>query len=219
MTGVDLYWLPLGAGGHSVRLNGIASSRPSPRALQRRARRDLYHAALEVRRPDGPVGDRAGALPGADGARARRRGRGRRWGCEPRAGCACSATRSAAGVDGVDPRRRGGRRQPAPPDRRPASAPGGCSSSCRSVPTPVWGRDELRAGEMWNSNSLVSWLIARTGLDVDVDPAPPGRTRARLAGGRRRRPPRVSDHSPVALDLRSARRRSRLAAGHSFSVS
>jgi hypothetical protein len=21
------------------------------------------------------------------------------------------------------------------------------------VPTPVWGRDELRAGEMWNSNS------------------------------------------------------------------
>ena len=29
------------------------------------------------------------------------------------------------------------------------------------VPTPVWGRDELRAGEMWNSNSLISWLIAR----------------------------------------------------------
>ena len=35
------------------------------------------------------------------------------------------------------------------------------------VPTPVWGRDELRAGEMWNSNSLVSWLIARSGLDVE----------------------------------------------------
>ncbi|MDQ3893638.1 MAG: hypothetical protein M3292_03070 [Actinomycetota bacterium] len=24
------------------------------------------------------------------------------------------------------------------------------------VPTPVWGRDELHAGEMWNSNSLIS---------------------------------------------------------------
>lgn len=35
------------------------------------------------------------------------------------------------------------------------------------VPTPVWGRDELGAGEMWNSNSTVSWLLARSGLDVD----------------------------------------------------
>jgi hypothetical protein len=35
------------------------------------------------------------------------------------------------------------------------------------VPTPVWGRDELRAGEMWNSNSTISWLIARIGLDVE----------------------------------------------------
>jgi len=35
------------------------------------------------------------------------------------------------------------------------------------VPTPVWGRDELRTGEMWNSNSLISWLIARSGLDVE----------------------------------------------------
>jgi hypothetical protein len=35
------------------------------------------------------------------------------------------------------------------------------------VPMPVWGRDELRAGEMWNSNSTISWLIARSGLDVE----------------------------------------------------
>jgi hypothetical protein len=33
---------------------------------------------------------------------------------------------------------------------------------------PVWGRDELGAGEMWNSNSLISWLIARSGLDVEA---------------------------------------------------
>ena len=33
-----------------------------------------------------------------------------------------------------------------------------------SVPTPVWGRDELDAGEMWNSNSVVSWLLTRGGV-------------------------------------------------------
>jgi hypothetical protein len=35
------------------------------------------------------------------------------------------------------------------------------------VPTPVWGRDELHTGEMWNSNSTISWLIARSGLDAE----------------------------------------------------
>ena len=29
------------------------------------------------------------------------------------------------------------------------------------VPTATWGRDELGAGEMWNSNSLIAWLLAR----------------------------------------------------------
>ena len=36
-----------------------------------------------------------------------------------------------------------------------------------SVPTPVWGRDELRTGEMWNSNSVISWLLAHAGIDTD----------------------------------------------------
>jgi hypothetical protein len=42
------------------------------------------------------------------------------------------------------------------------------------VPTPVWGRDELHAGEMWNSNSTISWLIARSGLDVESLAPPRG---------------------------------------------
>lgn len=33
------------------------------------------------------------------------------------------------------------------------------------VPTPVWGRDELRAGEMWNSNSVVAWILTVAGLE------------------------------------------------------
>ena len=42
------------------------------------------------------------------------------------------------------------------------------------VPTLVWGRDELRAGDMWNSNSVVSWLLACTGLDIDALRPPSG---------------------------------------------
>jgi hypothetical protein len=34
------------------------------------------------------------------------------------------------------------------------------------VPTLVWGRDELHAGEMWNSNSIISWVIVTAGLDA-----------------------------------------------------
>jgi hypothetical protein len=43
-----------------------------------------------------------------------------------------------------------------------------------SVPTPVWGRDELGAGEMWNSNSVISWLIARSGIPAREIPLPAG---------------------------------------------
>jgi hypothetical protein len=43
-----------------------------------------------------------------------------------------------------------------------------------AVPTPVWGRDELRAGEMWNSNSVVAWLIATAGLTVGLAHPPAG---------------------------------------------
>jgi hypothetical protein len=35
-----------------------------------------------------------------------------------------------------------------------------------SVPSLTSGRDELRAGDMWNSNSLTSWLLTRTGQDM-----------------------------------------------------
>jgi hypothetical protein len=42
------------------------------------------------------------------------------------------------------------------------------------VPRPVWGRDEIGAGETWNSNSLISWLIVRAALDVDTFQSPTG---------------------------------------------
>jgi hypothetical protein len=45
---VLLYWLPLGAGGHFVRLNGRLYEALLARREHRTAR-DLYHSALEVR--------------------------------------------------------------------------------------------------------------------------------------------------------------------------
>ena len=44
-------------------------------------------------------------------------------------------------------------------------------------PTPVWGRDGLGAGDMWNSNSVVAWLLTRVRLPLD-DLAPPRQGRA-----------------------------------------
>ncbi len=37
-----------------------------------------------------------------------------------------------------------------------------------AFPTRTWGRDELRTGDMWNSNSLTAWLLARSGHDTDA---------------------------------------------------
>jgi hypothetical protein len=49
--------------------------------------------------------------------------------------------------------------------------------------TVTWGRDELRTGEMWNSNSLISWLLHRTGHDSDrLNPPERGRAPGWSAG-------------------------------------
>jgi hypothetical protein len=165
VAGIDLFWLPLGAGGHSVRLNGRVFEAVIA-ATERRPRCDLYHSALEVHGPAGrfviemapvPAGDPAarGVVGGgAVGTRAAGRFRLfryelRRWrdGLIPDLDEAVESPRQLS--DDLDMA-----------SRLLALVP--------VTPTPVWGRDELRAGEMWNSNSLVSWLLTRTGIDVDA---------------------------------------------------
>jgi hypothetical protein len=49
---VDLYWLPLGAGGHFVRLNGRIYEALAARR-DKRAPCKLYHSALVVTVPEG----------------------------------------------------------------------------------------------------------------------------------------------------------------------
>jgi hypothetical protein len=47
----------------------------------------------------------------------------------------------------------------------------------------VWGRDELKTGEMWNSNSVIAWLIARSRMDTaSIHPPTAGRAPGWQAG-------------------------------------
>ena len=51
---IDLYWIPLGAGGNFVRLNGRVYEGLLA-ALQRRPRCEIYHSALVILAPGAPV--------------------------------------------------------------------------------------------------------------------------------------------------------------------
>ena len=45
------------------------------------------------------------------------------------------------------------------------------------------GRDDLNTGDMWNSNSLISWLIARSGIETtSIHPPAGGRAPGWQAG-------------------------------------
>ena len=178
--GVDLFWLPLGAGGYFVKLNGRAYEALSA-LREHRTRRDLYHSALEVRAPEGrfviesaPIRsadgpDRGVVAEGAVGV-----GWAGRWPLfryELRFWRDGVIPDAAEAVD--SPRRVADDAETA--ERVLALAP--------EVPTPVWGRDELRAGEMWNSNSLIAWLLARSGIDAAaVEPPRGGRAPGWEAG-------------------------------------
>jgi hypothetical protein len=164
---VELYWLPLGAGGHCVRLNGRAFEALSA-WHERRAARDLYHSALLVGEHAiemAPVwneraADRGVVAVGPVGSR--RLGRWRLFRYEIR----CRADGRIPDIgEAVDS------------PRRLSEDPAVAAAILRlapTVPTLVWGRDELRAGDMWNSNSVIAWLLARSGLDAGAIRPPAG---------------------------------------------
>jgi len=166
MAAVDLYWLPLGAGGRFVRFNGRVYEALASR-LQGRPPLDLYHSALQVELAEAtfvieqaPIHDWSGAERGvvAEGpVGARWAGTWRIFRYEIRLWRGGHIPDVAEAVD--SPRRLSDDEETA---RRVLEL-------VPQVPTPVWGRDELRAGEMWNSNSVIAWAIARSGLDADVD--------------------------------------------------
>jgi hypothetical protein len=175
-----LYWLPLGAGGHFVRLNGRVYEALAARVERRRAR-DLYHSALQVQVSEGtyvieqtPVPDLNGKQRGvvAEGAVGSRwAGRFRIFRYEIRLWHDGHIPDVAEAVD--SPRRLSNDEDRA---RRVLDL-------VAQVPTPAWGRDELVTGEMWNSNSVIAWVIARSGIDTEsVQPPAGGRAPGWQAG-------------------------------------
>jgi hypothetical protein len=168
---IDLYWLPLGAGGHSVRLNGILYEALAAR-LGRRPVCDLYHSALEVEVPEGRFVIESAPIRASDGPERGVVGEGSvgsRWaGWLPIFRYELRCWR-----DGVIPDVAEAVESP----RRLSDDPElalRLLALTASLPTPVWGRDELHAGEMWNSNSVIAWLITRAGLDADAIQPPTG---------------------------------------------
>jgi hypothetical protein len=198
---VDLYWLPLGAGGKA----GVVSwSGRAYEALvahrQRRPRQDLYHSALEVR-VDGerrviemtpvwglPATDRGVAVEGPVGLRLLGRSRMFRYEVHSWRDGAIPDVAQAVG---------GGHRL-----SRDASQARRLLSLVASFPGLTWGRDELVTGDMWNSNSLTSWLLASSGHDMSRLSPPeggraPGWTAGLVVAGRPGTPGRPSPPSAV----------------------
>jgi hypothetical protein len=163
----------LGVGGHVVRWNGKLYEAITA-FIERRPRFALYHTALEVEVPDGrfviesaPIRDQRGRNRGVvvEGPVGTRwagwfrlfRYEIRRW----RGG---SIPDASEGVSSPVRVANDLARAQLVLDLAP------------SVPTPVWGRDELGTGDMWNSNSLISWLLVRAGVDTqDLHPPSGGR--------------------------------------------
>ncbi len=168
---VDLFWIPLGAGGHVVRWNGRAFEWWSARR-EHRTPADLYHSAL-VLRLDGiryavemgpvwnvPDAERGVLVEGPVGARWLGRFRAFRY--EMRCWRGGYIPDLAEAVE--SPVR-------TTEDR---ARVGAVLEVLRDLPSLTWGRDELGLGEMWNSNSAIAWALARTGHDMDAIEPPPG---------------------------------------------
>lgn len=171
MCAVELYWIPLGAGGWFVRRNGIVYERACA-AIARRRPQPLFHSALLVRL-DGETyaielcpevaGEHGRVAGGAVGSRLV--GFSRVFRYEARCWRGGSIPDLAYAVGGAN----------VVSDARPVAQ--AVIDLVPRIPTPTWGRDELGAGEMWNSNSVIAWVLARAGVDA-ADLTPPNGGRA-----------------------------------------
>jgi hypothetical protein len=197
-AGIDLYWLPLGAGGHFVRFNGRVYEFIEARR-EHRAPLALYHTALEVTVSEGRfVIENSWPIPNPDGASRgvtvegpvwnRSLGRFRVFRYEVRRWLDGAIPDAAEAV--ASPQRVSNDHDQARHVLKLAE----------SVPPFVWGRDELRIGEMWNSNSVISWLLTSAGLSAaELHPPSGGRAPGWTAGiviAQRMMPALESEQSP-----------------------
>ena len=186
MTGnaarIELWWLPLGAGGWFVRCNGRVYE--AVKALRERRRpRDLYHSALVVSVPEGRfVVENCWPIPDGDGSRARGVAVEGPVGSERIARFRAFRYEVRCWRDGTIADARWAVASPQVLSRDPDRARR-LLELVGELPRPVWGRDELGTGEMWNSNSVIAWLLARAGLAVgSIRPPAGGRAPGWAAG-------------------------------------
>jgi hypothetical protein len=177
---VHLYWIPLGAGRRVVRLSGRWYE-----ALDawrhRRPAVPLFHSALVVLAPEGrfvieqtPVPrareQRHGLVEGSVGSTLAGhlrlfRYEVRRW----RDGVIPDIAEAVGSPVGVSD-------DPAHASQIVGLVP--------LVPALVWGRDQEHTGEMWNSNSVIAWLLERAGFDASTFHPPSGGRAPGWAAGR-----------------------------------
>jgi hypothetical protein len=169
---VLLHWIPLGAGGNAtVRLCGRIYEMLKA-ATERRPRLDLYHTALEIQlgterfiienawpSPDLDTASRGVVIEGPVWSNRLSRFRAfryevRRWqdGAIPDV-----AEAAETQVLSTDP-----------------DVASRILSLTDTVPAHTWGRDVLGTGEMWNSNSVISYLLTVSGLSARKCLPPPG---------------------------------------------
>lgn len=193
MGTIDLYWIPLGAGGSGfVRLNGRIYEGITAR-LARREPLDLYHTALQVHIPEGRfVVETMWPSPDADTASRGVMAEGpvfSRWIARPRLFRYEVRLWPDGMLPDADEAVGGPRSLSTDPDRGRRLL-----DQVASVPSLVWGRDALGVGDMWNSNSVISWLLTRSGLPIEaIQPPPGGRApgwQAGIAAARRGEAPR-----------------------------
>jgi len=173
-SGIDLYWLPLGAGGHLVKFNGLLYESIQARWQHRRPL-DLYHTALVVTVPEGryvvenawPIPDREPQTRGVivqGPVWSRWLGRLRIFRYEVRRWSNGAIADIAFAV--ASPRR-------VSEDERQALR---VLELAADVPPYIWGRDPSHLGDMWNSNSVISWLLTRAGISMaSIHPPANGR--------------------------------------------
>ncbi|MEB8324646.1 hypothetical protein NGF75_01425 [Dietzia kunjamensis] len=175
-AGIDLYWIPLGAGAGGRCVRGCGHLYEGLAAIQQHRRRaDLYHSALMVDLDDhsyaiemtpvwvtgvsdrGVVSEDTVGFP-SWGRWSLFRYEVRCW----RDGTIPDIDSAVEGPYRVSTGRSRARQ---------------VLELVPTFPTATWGRDELHTGDMWNSNTLTSWLLARSGHDMAAI-RPPDRGRA-----------------------------------------
>lgn len=168
---IDLYWLPVGAGTSRFQQSSLRLWEAIEAARARRPRVRLFHSALKIATGPGesytleltPVFTGGTVPPLATGP---------------------------VGFRGADRLRLFGYQLLCQPgDRLPDEewatvGPTRLTEDCGvvqrvlevapTVPRHVWGRRVRGTGEMWTSDSVISWVLARSGIDLSAMSPPDG---------------------------------------------